>query len=80
MKIRNKNLISNYDVINEIRRINSELDEAYRFFQNQTDEDLVEAGIYRIKELRAKHSYLIKQAKKNNVEALYMKFEGKKDA
>lgn len=62
------------NVILEIRNINNELEKAYEYFQNQTDSDLVDAGIYRIKELRARHSYLIKYAKENNIAAEYMNF------
>lgn len=66
-----------YELIKEIRDVNNELEEAYRIFQNQTDEDLLEASIFRINELRARHSYLIKYARKNNIEARYMKFDEK---
>ena len=61
-------------IISEIQKLNSELEKAYESFQNQTDDDLLEASIYKIKELRARHNYLIKLARKNKVEASYMKF------
>ncbi len=61
-------------IINEIRLVNGEIEKAYESFQSQTDSDLMEASIYRIKELRARQNYLIRTARENNVEALYMKF------
>lgn len=63
-----------YEIISEIKRINNELEKAYDFFQNQTDDDLLEASIYNIKALKSRHSYLIKLARNNNVEAEYMNF------
>lgn len=62
------------EIISEIRKTNAELEEAYRNFQLQTNEDLLEASIYRIKELRSRHNYLIKLARENKVEAYYMNF------
>ncbi|MGN1117217.1 MAG: DUF2508 family protein [Acutalibacteraceae bacterium] len=62
-------------IISEIQKLNSDLEKAYESFQNQTDDDLLEASIYKIKELRARHNYLIKLARKNKIEASYMKFQ-----
>lgn len=66
--------LSSIQIIGEIRKINNELEQAYESFQNQTDDDLLEASIYRIKELRSRHNYLMKLARENKTEAFYMKF------
>lgn len=65
------------DIILEIKKINSELEKAYDIFQNQTDDDLLEASIYNILSLKSRHSYLIKLAKENKAEAVYMNFSEK---
>ena len=56
-------------IIDEIKALNEEIDLAYSDFQNQTDSDLLEASIYRLQELRARHSYLMKQAKSHSIDA-----------
>lgn len=66
--------VCSIQIIGEIRKVNSELEQAYESFQNQTDDDLLEASIYRIKELRSRHNYLMKLARESKTEAFYMKF------
>ena len=56
-------------IIDEIKAINEEINLAYLDFQNQTDSDLLEASIYRLQELKARHSFLMKQAKANSIDA-----------
>lgn len=56
-------------IIDEIKTLNEEIDLAYSDFQNQTDSDLLEASIYRLQELRARHSFLMKQAKAHSIDA-----------
>lgn len=77
MKPRKKKTAEMPEIIFEIRKINMELEKAYASFQTQTDNDLLDASIYRINELRSRHSYLIKLARQNGVEAQYMKFSKK---
>lgn len=55
------------DVISELKRVKTELDNAYTEFQYQTDGDLLEACIYEIQALRAKYAYLLKIAKEKNI-------------
>lgn len=67
----------NMSLITEIKKINSEIEKAYESFQNQTDDDLLEASIYKIKELRSRQNYFLKKARENKAEAVYMRFEAK---
>lgn len=57
------------DVVSELKRLKYELDRAYNEFQNQTDSDLLEACIFEIQSLRAKYSYMLKQAKENGMQS-----------
>lgn len=57
------------DVVLELKRLKSELDRAYGEFQNLTDNDLLEACIFEIQALRAKYSYLLKQAKVQSLQS-----------
>lgn len=61
-------------VISEIKKVNEDLTREYENFCMQTDCDLLDASIYRIKELRSRHNYLIKYARENKIEAIYMNF------
>ena len=67
----------NDNLIIELRKINNEIERAYDCFQTLTDSDLLDASIYRIKELKSRYSYLLKIARENNIRAEYMNFEKK---
>lgn len=62
------------DVVVELKRLKSELDRAYDEFQNQTDSDLLEACIFKIQSLRSRYSYLLKQAKAQNIQSCEIVF------
>ena len=65
----NRKLTYEDKIIDEIKTLNEEINFAYADFQNQTDSDLLEASIYRLQELRARHSFLMKQAKAHSIDA-----------
>lgn len=52
-----------------LRQTKCELDNARHFFDRECSEELVSATVYEINALQEKYSYLIVQAKKNDVVA-----------
>lgn len=56
--------IDNRDkLLQEIKLVKAQLQNAYTRFQMESDSDLVEAAIYEIEALKARYRYLIKSAK-----------------
>ena len=56
-------------LLNDIRDVKKELDNAYARFQLCSDEDLIEASIYEMQYLTRKYQSLLKTAKRENLES-----------
>jgi hypothetical protein len=56
------------DFLDEIKQAREEWIAAQNFFENATDPDLIDYAIYRIEATRRRYMYLIKQAKKADLE------------
>ena len=51
-------------LIDDIRKLNQQLERAHASFQQETDSDLISSYIYEINALKARYSYLFKLAKR----------------
>lgn len=58
----------NEKLAKDIREICKEMECAYSVFEQEADEDLIDAAIYRLEALKAKYRYLIRQAKSQNLQ------------
>lgn len=56
-------------ILADIRDVRREIDVAYSRFKIASDSDLIDAAIYDIEALNARHRYLIRLAKANSIEA-----------
>ncbi len=54
-------------LIDDIRKLNQQLERAHASFQQETDSDLISSYIYEINALKARYSYLFKLAKRMGV-------------
>ncbi len=57
------------ELISEIHRLSNALTLAYERFELQCDNDLVEATIYEIESLKARHRYLLTLARERNLKS-----------
>lgn len=64
-----ENMLSMDDqgLVDEIRNVRDKMTHADVWFQMEEDSDLIEACIYRQRELKARYSYLIRQVKDNKI-------------
>lgn len=68
-KVKQEQALNRDALIKEIIDLKRELIAARSHFDWQTNFELIEADIFHINELEARYSYLIKQAKRENVQA-----------
>ena len=57
------------ELINEIHKLSNALTLAYERFELQCNNDLVEATIYEIESLKARHRYLLTLARERNLKS-----------
>lgn len=55
-------------ILTQIRETSLRLDNAYKRFENECNEDLIDSIIYEIQSLKALYRYLLKLAKEKGVE------------
>lgn len=48
------------EVVIELRAIRDQINSAQAFFENECDEDMIEACVYELEALKARHRYLTK--------------------
>ena len=63
------------NVIAELREVRRQLDGVQSYFAMESDDDLVEAAIYLRESLEARHRYLLKLAREQNLVATALPVE-----
>lgn len=54
-----------------INRAKQEMYDAENFFDNVTDPELIDHAIYKMEAAKSKYTYLLKQAKDNNIKIIF---------
>ena len=59
--------VNDQGLIDELKHVRDRMTHADVWFQMEEDSDLIEACIYRQRELKARYRYLIRQVKNNKI-------------
>ncbi|SCI54869.1 MULTISPECIES: DUF2508 family protein [unclassified Romboutsia] len=65
-RLKDSNL-ENERIINEIKQAQKEIQHAENFFQNATENELIDVAIYELESKKSKYQYLIKIAKEKGI-------------
>lgn len=59
------------EFFNSVNRAKQEMFDAENFFDNVTDPELIDHAIYKMEAAKSKYTYLLKQARDNNIKIIF---------